>query len=393
MSEINKKIIIIDNGTGFSKCGYAGEKLPSHVFHAMVGRPMMRSEEVIDNIKIKDIMCGEECAKLRSMLEISYPVTNGIITNWEDMFHLWNHTFNEVMKINPRECKIMLTEAALNPLQNRKKMLEAMLEKYQFQGVHVATQAVLTLYAQGLTTGVVLDSGDGVTHIVPVYESYGLPNQIKRLNVAGRDVTKYLIELLRLRGYNFNRTADFETVAQIKERFCYVGTDLRLEDRLANETTVLAEPFELPDGRIVRVSRERYMAPECLFQPHVIGLEDKGIARQVFNCVNESDIDLRRSLYAHIILSGGTTMFPGFPTRVQTEVRQIYKEVVLGDSHAKKGNIKINVEDPPRRYYFVFSGGSVLAAVGEKANPESFWLSQKEYKEKGVDYLLKRSQQ
>lgn len=267
-----------------------------------------------------------------------------------------------------------------------------MLGHYQFQGVHVATQAVLTLYAQGLTTGVVLDSGDGVTHIVPVYESYGLPNQIKRLNIAGRDVTKYLVELLRLRGYNFNRTADFETVAQIKERFCYVGTDLKLEDRLANETTVLTEPFELPDGRIVRVGRERYMAPEALFQPRLLDLEDKGVAEQVFACVNESDIDLRRSLYQHIILSGGTTMFPGFPTRVQKEVRQIYKEKVLGDKNAKKGSIKINVEDPPRRYYFVFSGGSVLAAVGEKSNPESFWLSKKDFDEKGVDYLVKKSQ-
>jgi len=124
---------------------------------------------------------------------------NGIVRNWEDMAYVWDYTFFERLKVNPQECKIMLTEAVMNPQANRKRMVETMFEKYGFDSVYVAVQAVLTLYAQGLLTGVVVDSGDGVTHIVPVYEGFSLPHLVRRLDVAGRDVTRYLIKLLLVR--------------------------------------------------------------------------------------------------------------------------------------------------------------------------------------------------
>lgn len=130
----------------------------------------------------------------------------------------------------------------------------------------------------GLLTGVVVDSGDGVTHIVPVFDGYALPHLTRRLDVAGRDVTRYLIKLLLLRGYAFNRTADFETVRQIKEDLCYVGYDLELEQKLAQETTVLVEEYKLPDGRIIRVGSERFEAPEAMFQPHLVDVESVGVA-------------------------------------------------------------------------------------------------------------------
>merc|ERR1712125_143075 len=155
----------------------------------------------------------------------------------------------------------MLTEAANNPKKNRAALVECMFEQFNFQGVQVSIQAVLTLYAQGLLTDVVVDSGDGVTHTVPVYEGFSLPHLTRRLDVAGRAVTRYLIKLMLLRGYAFNRTADFETVRQIKEKVCYVGYDLELEKRLALETTVLVEKYTLPDGRIIKVGRERFEAP------------------------------------------------------------------------------------------------------------------------------------
>jgi len=190
-------------------------------------------------VVLKDIMVGDECAALRHMLETSYPVENGIVKDWEGMGHLWDYTFFERMKIKPSEHKIMLTEPPMNPKSNKQKMCEVMFDKYNFKAAKVSIQAMLVLYAQGLLTGVVVDSGDGVSHIVPVWEGICPPLLIKRLNIAGRHITRYLIKLLQVRGYAFNRTADFETVRQIKEKLCYVGYDLDVEKRLALETTTL----------------------------------------------------------------------------------------------------------------------------------------------------------
>ena len=254
---------------------------------------------------------------------------NGIIQRWDDMQHVWDYTFFEKMRIDPTGRKILLTEPPKNPLKNREQMCEVMFERYGFGGVYVAIQAVLALYAQGLSSGVVVDSGDGVTHIVPVYESTVLTQKIARLNVAGRDVTRNLIALLLQRGYALNRTADFETVRQIKEKLCYVSYDLELDKQLSEETTVLVESYTLPDGRVIRVGSERFEAPECLFQPHLVDNEQLGLAEMLFETIQDIDIDVRASLYKAIVLSGGSSMYPGLPSRLEKELKQLWLDRVL----------------------------------------------------------------
>ncbi len=323
--------------------------------------------------------------------------------------YVWNYTFEEKLKINPAECKIMLTEAPMNPQQNRKKMAEVMFEKYGFRSVYVAIQAVLTLYAQGLLTGVVVDSGDGVTHIVPVYEGFALPHLTRRLDVAGRDVTRYLIKLLLLRGYVsfllhfsffflflttqnkknqvFNRTADFETVRQIKEKLCYVGYDMTLEKRLAQETTVLVEQYTLPDGRVIRVGGERFEAPEVLFEPHLIDVDGGGMGDQLFDCINKADVDTRPEFYKHIVLSGGSTMYPGLPSRLEKEIRKLYLEKVLKGKKENMSKFVCRIEDPPRRKHMVFLGGAVLAEIMK--DKDHFWMNKNEWHEQGEQVLKK----
>lgn len=382
------KVVVSDNGTGFVKCGFAGDNFPTASFPAMVGRPILRSEEKIEGIEIKDIMVGDECAKLRHALEVTYPLANGIIKNWEDMEHLWNYTFYEKLKVNPSECKIMLTEAPMNPRENRRKMVEMMFEKYQFQGVYVSIQAVLTLYAQGLLTGIVVDSGDGVTHIVPVYEGFALPHLTGRLDLAGRDITNYLIKLLLLRGYAFNRTADFDTVRQIKEKYCYVGYDIELEKRLALETTVLDETYTLPDGRVIRIGRERFEASEALFQPILVDKDGVGVAEMIFNTIQAADIDTRPEFYKHIVLSGGTTMYPGLPSRLEKEITQLYLTKILKGDTEKLKKFRLKIEDPPRRKHMVFLGGAVLADIMK--DKQEFWMNKSEYEEVGLEQILKK---
>jgi len=330
---------------------------------------------------------GDEASKLRMMLQISYPLENGIVRKWDEMEYLWDYTFFERLKVNPKECKIMLTEPPMNPKANREKLVQIMFEKYGFQASYVSVQAVLTLYAQGLLTGVVVDSGDGVTHVVPVYEGFSLPHLTRRLDVAGGAVTRYLMKLLLLRGYAFNRTADFETVRQMKEKLCYIAYDTAFEKKLALETTVLVRTYELPDTRVIRVGSERFEASECLFQPHLVDVATPGMAEILFDSINKGDANIKGDLYQHIVLSGGTTMYPGLPIRLEKEVKEIWLKRVGGGDFERLAKFKIGIEDPPRRKHMVFLGGAVFAQIMK--DKEHFWMTKREYDEIGIKVIDK----
>jgi len=332
-------------------------------------------------------MCGDEASAVRSALQVSYPMENGIIRNWEDMEHLWDYAFYERLQEDTTGKKILLTEPPMNPLKNRERMCEVMFEKYNFGGVYVAIQAVLALYAQGLSSGVVVDSGDGVTHIVPVYESVVLNHLTRRLDVAGRDVTRHLIDLLSRRGYAFNRTADFETVRQIKEKLSYVSYDLELDAKLSRETTTLVESYELPDGRVIRVGSERFEAPECLFQPSLVDVEQPGVGELLFNTIQAADVDIRSSLYKAIVLSGGSSMYPGLPSRLEKELKQLWLTRVLHNDASRLDKFKVRIEDPPRRRHMVFIGGAVLASI--MADKDHMWINKQEWEEQGSQVLAK----
>jgi actin-related protein 2 len=146
---------VLDGGTGFLKVGYAAQNFPEFEYPSIVGRPILRTEEKGDDAAsaqhIKDIMCGDEAAAARAMLQMSYPMENGIVKKWDDMQHLWDYTFYDKMQVDTKGRKILLTEPPMNPLRNREQMCEVMFERYEFGGVYVAIQAVLALYAQGMS--------------------------------------------------------------------------------------------------------------------------------------------------------------------------------------------------------------------------------------------------
>jgi len=270
----------------------------------------------------------------------------------------------------------------MNPKENREKTVQTMFETYGFAHVHVDVQAVLVLYSQGLMTGVVVDSGDGVTHVVPVYDSYVIPDAVERLDVAGRHLTKRLIDLMVFSGYSFNRTADFATAQMIKDKYCYVAIDPEKEDKLSQSTTAQVQKMTLPDGREINLNEERWMCPEALFNPSKIGVEAPGIAELTFNSINKAPLDTREAFYGNIVLSGGTTMFPGLPTRMHKEITQLYQTKITKGGPVK---LKINIEDAPRRKHMVFQGGSVLAGITQ--DNDEWWISKAEYEEKGMRVL------
>jgi actin-related protein 2 len=289
------------------------------------------------------------------------------------MKHLWDYTFHERMHVDTKEHKILLTEPPMNPLNNRVQMCKFMFETYDFKAVQVSLQARLVLYAQGLYSGVVLDSGDGVT-------PDGL---IAKLMVAGRHMTQNLIKLLQVRGYAFNKSADMATVQLLKEKYCYVGYDLKIEKKLALETTVLLTKHTLPDGTVVKMDRERYEAPEILFNPRLTGeCEDAGMDVMLYDLIQKrAAMDIRTTLWKHVVLSGGSTMYPGLPSRLEKELRSLYLEDVAQGDEKRLAKFKLKIEDPPRRKHMVFLGGSFLADA--MRNRAAFWISKEEWEEHG----------
>ena len=227
-------VIVFDNGSGYLKAGLSSAEIPSVTMPALIGRPMLRYAEKLEEIELKPIMIGDEVVPVRSLLELTYPMKEGIIVNEEDMGLLWDYCIKKKLGINGdlKDRKILLTEAPSNPNDNKKKMGEIVFEKLGLGYFNIEPQAKLTLFCEGLETGIILDSGDGVTHCIPIVSSFILHHQIKRLDIAGRHITDYLIKLLQIKGYAFNSTADFELVREIKEKYCFVSCDIESDRKL-----------------------------------------------------------------------------------------------------------------------------------------------------------------
>ncbi|EYU34210.1 hypothetical protein MIMGU_mgv1a018613mg [Erythranthe guttata] len=351
------KPLVIDNGSHTIKAGFAGDDAPRVVIPTVIGyprHPILTGRE--------DFYVGDEAQSKCDILKLKHPIERGVVNNWHDMEKIWHNMFYNELRVDPAERPVLLTEIPNNPLLKREKMTEIMFETFNVPAMYVAIQAVLSLYATGRTKGLVIDCGDGVTNVVPVYEGYAIKEGILQpLYFAGGDITDYLMKILAdERGYMFMTSGEREIVRDIKEKLAY---------NAKNSSDQIEKIYELPDGQLITVGSERFRCAEVLFQPWLIGIEGSGIHEAIYKSIVKCNVDVRKGLCGNVVLSGGSTMFPGIADRLCKEIEALYRS-----------SVKIKVVAPPERKCNVWIGGSILASL---TTFQQMWVSKGEYEEFG----------
>lgn len=441
----DRPAIVLDNGSGYIKAGFSGASFPSCVVPTDVGRPSTRplwgeaeGEQACSSSPLcspdapstssvspttggvaarGEVVCGEAAMALRHAVELSYPIRSGVITDTEDIQRLWDHVFYGKL-LFPRddsgagrhrgsrgspagdlsERGLLLSEAPLFPLAQRARLLDILFEAYRLARVQLVHQGALAVFAAGWTAGVAVECGEGPMHCTPVYDGYPLRSASRCVHVGGRDVTRLLSQQLQRKGLSLAQRerrgagpsccgrspwSDRETVRVIKERFCYAAVDRQLEEQLARETTTLEESFLLPDGTPCTIGQERFEATEVLFRPSLLDVDSAGLSEQLWESIQAADMDLRPELYAHVVLSGGSSLFPGLPTRVRGDMRAFFLQKNLkGErSRLRATRCEVHIEAPSRRRHMVFLGAAALAEV-TTSSPQ-MWVTRAEWEEGG----------
>jgi len=369
-----KQAVVIDNGTGYTKMGYAANSTPSFIIPSTIAENSRPDRK--DPLSDLDFLIGEEAidAKKRQY-NVNNPIRHGLIENWNEMEKLWQRCIYQKLRCDPEEHFFLLTEPPMNTPENREYTAEIMFETFNVPGLYIAIQAVLALAASWTAenstksmTGTVIDSGDGVTHVIPVVDGYVIGSCIKHIPLAGSDITAYVKQELQNRGEPIPLHMKMEVAKAVKENFCYVCPNVEKEKtKYENKPEKYYKVYEdintLTKERFtVKVGYEAFLAPELFFQPKLFNREfTTPLSELVDESILNSPIDVRRKLYNNIVLSGGSTMFKNLPKRLERDIRRRVN-ARLPES-AKK--VSVNVVSHAYQRFAVWFGGSMLSSTPE----------------------------
>lgn len=365
--------VVIDVGSGTVKAGFSGAESPKSIFPTVIGSP--RSSQLMIGGQNRDFFVGFEAQAKHGMLNLRSPIENGLISNWDDMEKILNHTFYNELLVNPEEHSVLLTEKPMTPRLSREKMIEIMFEVFHVRGYYGGIQAVLALLSLGRTTGMVWDAGEGVNFTVPIYEAYALPHAIMRSEISGHSLTEFLRDMLIENGYDKEKL-ELSHVKAMKEDVCTVALDFQADVQKFEGSKSRKKEYQLPGGLEVLYGIEGFKCPEALFTPSLVGAECDGIHQLMHIALEKCDIDARKELYANIILCGGTSMFRGLAERVEKEIISMAVP-----------QMTVNVIATPERRNSVWIGGSLVASLD--AFPQMM-ISSEEYREEGSQIVHRK---
>jgi len=394
MSKNGLPAVVIDNGTGYTKMGYAGNVEPQYIIPTVIatneGKQAQTAATQKKGVEDLDFFIGDEALAKSKTYGIFYPVRHGQIENWTHMEYLWEQCIFKYLRAEPEDHYFLLTEPPLNAPENREFTAEIMFETFNVPGLYIAVQAVLALAASWTSknvkvsertlTGTVIDSGDGVTHVIPVGEGYVIGSSIKHIPLAGRDITAFLQQLMRERSEPIPPAESLEVAKRVKETYSYVCPDIVKE--FAKYDQEPSKWFKTYEGHnsvtkqpyTVDVGYERFLGPEIFFNPEIFSSEFlTPLPKVVDDTVQTCPIDVRRGLYKNIVLSGGSTMFKDFGKRLQRDIKRFVDYRIKRSEELSGGKIKsvpleVNVISHHMQRYAVWFGGSMLASTPEFYN-------------------------
>ena len=369
------QVVALDNGSHMIKAGFCGDDAPRTVFPSIIGRS--NYQNIMSGMNERDYYIGDEALCRRDMLALKYPIKNGFIENWDDMEKVWHHTLHYEMRVEPKEKPVLLTESIYNTKPQREKTMQIMFETFEIPSFQFAYQELAAMYAAGRVTGVTVYSGHDMSTIFPIFEGHCCPKGVAKIDIGGSTITDYFINKLRYeRGYDFSSNSEYYFINDIKEKLCYVAEDYDKE--LKKNMSELEKSYQLPDGNIVTVGKERFTAPEILFNPSILRMRSEGLQTKINQSIMNCDFEMRKDFYSNIVLAGGTTKFEGIQARLTKEIRDLAPSAFVE---------KVKVLAPPERKYSAWIGISIL---GSLSSFEDKWITKKEYDEFGPALVERR---
>mmetsp|Transcript_9929 Transcript_9929/g.29776 ORF Transcript_9929/g.29776 Transcript_9929/m.29776 type:complete len:413 (-) Transcript_9929:251-1489(-) len=380
--------VVIDNGTGYCKMGYAGNCEPNFIIPSVIAtKEPKQARKDWHGVEDMDFWIGDEALSRAGEYTVNYPIRHGIVENWDAMERYWQRCMFKYLRCDPEEHNFLLTEPPMNTPENRELTAEIMFETYNVKGLYIAVQAVLALAASWTSkqvvartlTGTVVDAGDGVTHVIPVSDGYVIGSCIKHIPLAGRDITNFIQLLMRERESGMPADEAMEIARRVKEQYCYVCPDMAKEFKKYDEdprrwVRETAGNTKRGIAWKVDVAYERFLGPEIFFNPEICNPDYTTPLPNVIDAtIQASPIDCRRGLYKNIVLSGGSTMFKDFGRRLQRDIKRCVDERSRKAEQLSNGRIKptptdVNVISHHMQRFAVWFGGSMLASTPEFHN-------------------------
>jgi actin-related protein len=361
ITTVHDNAVVIDMGTGTTRIGFSGDDAAR-----------LHAPTVVGQARDGTVECFNKAYKARETVPVKPVMDRGLITDWNGTEHIMRHIYDMLSLGTDPNAPILLTEAALVPKEQREQMVELLFEKLNVQSLYFAPAPVLSLYASGRTTGMVVEMGHGTCHTVPIFEGFSLFHSTLQLDFGGKDLTAAVGQTLTNTGFNFSGAHEEEIWQYMKESFCTVQADRGAYTVAVSEgnkgDTV---QHELPDGSVISLGPERYRPTEAIFDPAIIGKESlRGIQHLAVESVRKCDQDIAPTMLGNIVLSGGSSLFRNMPDRIHREVQGL---VTLE---------KVRVHAATERRDAAWVGGSIFASL---PTVQDMWVTKAEYEECGPD--------